>query len=209
MPNDDPATNATIRRYEERLARDPASVVFAQLADLYRKAGRTREAAALCREGLQRYPHYVTARLILAKSLAADGALDDASVEVETILAANPNDVLAHRMAAELERQRGRVDAAARHLEAVVRLDHSDRESHALLALLRAAPSATDASGLARVLQADDTFVTPAFGAVCLEQGCVEEAALVFTRILRKDPNHSTARAGLEQAVRARSRRKG
>ena len=63
---DDPALTAAIRRQQERLQRDPTSLAFAQLADLYRKAGRIREAIAVCRDGLGRYPHYTTARLILA-----------------------------------------------------------------------------------------------------------------------------------------------
>ena len=33
----------TIRRFEERLAKDPASPVFASLADAYRKAGRLQD----------------------------------------------------------------------------------------------------------------------------------------------------------------------
>src|SRR5438876_8174610 len=76
MSVDDPALAAAIRRHEERLARDPASLAFAQLADLYRKAGRTRQAVAVCRNGLLRYPHYTTARLILVKALAAEGQLE-------------------------------------------------------------------------------------------------------------------------------------
>src|SRR5882724_11107865 len=175
MSVDDPALDAAIRRHEERLARDPASLAFAQLADLYRKAGRTREAVALCRNGLARYPHYTTARLILAKTLAAEGALD----------------------------------AAVTHLEAAVRLDPGDRESRSLLGLLRATtPAAGEASGLQRVL-ADDTFATIAFGTLCLEQGCVEEAAQAFTRILRKDPDNHAARERLETTLHARARRKG
>jgi hypothetical protein len=55
----------------------------------------------------------------------------------------------------------------------------------------------------------DDTFVTLTFGTVCLEQGCLDEAAAVFTRLLRKDPENLRAREGLEQTLRARSRRKG
>src|SRR5436190_1061254 len=127
MSVDDPALDAAIRRHEERLARDPASLAFAQLADLYRKAGRTREAVALCRNGLARYPHYTTARLILAKTLAAEGALDAALAEIGAIL----------------------------------------------------------------------------------EQGCVEEAAQAFTRILRKDPDNHAARERLETTLHARARRKG
>jgi tetratricopeptide (TPR) repeat protein len=208
MPTDDAALAASIRRFEERVARDPGSLAFAQLADLLRKAGRPADAVRVCRQGLVRYPHYVTARLILAKSLMTDGAVDEALAEVATLLEENANDVQAYRLAAELERQRGRVDAAVTHLEAVVRLDHGDRDARALLSLLRADPGASEATALTRLLR-DDTFVTASFGAVCLEQGAIEEAAQVFTRILRKNPDHHAARAGLESALRARSRRKG
>jgi tetratricopeptide (TPR) repeat protein len=206
VPPDDLA--AQIRRVEERLARDPASLAFAQLADLYRKAGRTADAIAACRQGLRRYPQYATARLILAKALAAEGAIDAALGELETIIAGTPTEVGAHRLAADLERQRGRVDAAVRHLDRVVELDPADRDACALLALLRADPAASNASGLLRVLR-DDTFVTPSFGAVCLDQGAPEEAVLVYTRLLRKDPEHRAAREGLELALRGRARRKG
>jgi len=206
---DDPGLAEAIRRQEERLQRDPGSLAFAQLADLYRKAGRTREAVTLCREGLARYPHYTTARLILAKTLAVEGTLAEALAETSAILELAPKDVQAHRLAAELQRRLGRVDQAVIHLESALRLDPADRESRSLLALLRAAaPQGEDVSGLGRIL-ADDTFATVAFGAVCLEQGCVEEAAQIFTRILRKDPDNREARAGLETTLRARQRRKG
>jgi len=209
MPGDDQTIVGAIRRQEERLARDPASLAFAQLADLYRKAGRTRDAVALCRNGLTRYPNYTTARLILAKALVADGQLAPAQAELEAILETTPKDVQCHRLAAEIQRRLGHIDEAVRHLEAAVALDPSDRESQGLLSLLRAAgPPASEAIGLARVLS-DETFSTVTFGALCLEQGCVEEAAQIFTRILRKNPDHREAREQLEGALRARQRRKG
>lgn len=208
VPGEDRDLGPQIRRAEERLARDPASLAFAQLADLYRKAGRCAQAIELCRDGLARYPHYVTARLILAKALAANGAVDGALAEVATILASNPHDVGALRLAADLERHRGHLDAAARHLEALVARDPVDRDARTLLALLRADPSAADASALARILR-DDTFITASFGAVCLEQGCAEEAAIVFTRLLQKHPENAGARQGLDTALRSRLRRKG
>jgi tetratricopeptide (TPR) repeat protein len=205
----DDALLAAMRRHEDRLARDPSSLAFAQLADLYRKAGRMSDAIALCRAGLARYPQYTTARLILAKCLMAEGRLDDVEAEVAVMLQTSPKDVQCLRLAAEVERRRGNVDAAAGHLEIVVRLDPADRESRTLLGLLRADPQAgVELSGLARVLR-DDTFATLTFGAACLDQGCLDEAAAVFTRLLRKDANDSRAREGLEQTLRARSRRKG
>jgi tetratricopeptide (TPR) repeat protein len=198
-----------IRRHEERLARDPESLAFAQLADLYRKAGRTADAVALCREGLQRWPHYTTARLILAKTLLADGQSEAALAEANAILQTSPKDVQCHRLAAEVHRRAGRIDAAVAHLDKAVALDPGDRESNALLALLR--PDATtpgEGSSLARVL-GDDTFVTLSFGTLCLEQGLADEAALVLTRVIRRSPDNIEARERLETALRARSRRRG
>ena len=214
MPAEDPATAAAIRRHEERLARDPRSLAFAPLADLYRKAGRVEEAVALCREGLSRYPEYTTARLILAKSLMSQDSFAQALEELDAILTTAPRDAQCHRLAAEAHRRAGNLDAAVRHLEQAVALDPGDRESRALLPLLRATPTAEgdgpgrEGPALARVLR-DDTFVTLAFGTLCLEQGAVAEAAQVFTRMLRKDPHHQEARERLEQALRARARRKG
>ena len=201
------ALTAAIRRYEERLAKDPTSLGFALLADLYRKAGRVDEAIAVCREGLVRHPHYATARLILAKALMSRQDFDAALSEIEAILRVSPNDVQCHRLAAEIHRRLGRIDDAARHLERAASLDPGDRESRALLGLLRVGAPVGD-SGVARQL-ADDTFVTVAFGTLCLEQGLADEATIVFTRLLRKDPDNAGARERLEAALRARSRRKG
>lgn len=207
MPVDDPAMAAAIRRQEERLAKDPTSLAFAQLADLYRKAGRPGDAIATCRSGLLRYPHYTTARLILAKTLLAENDPGGALAEIEAILQVSPKDVQCHRLAAEAHRRMGRVDAAVRALEAAVALDPGDRESRALLSLLRVDAGAGE-TGVARLLS-DDTFVTAAFGALCLEQGLADEAAVIFTRMLRQDPGNPEARERLETALRARSRRKG
>jgi tetratricopeptide (TPR) repeat protein len=198
---------AAIRRYEERLAKDPASLGFGLLADLYRKAGRVDDAVAVCRDGLIRHPGYATARLILAKALMARQDFAGALVELEAILRSSPKDVQCHRLAAEAHRRLGRVDAAVTSLERAASLDPGDRESRALLGLLRSGASAGD-SGVARLL-ADDTFVTGAFGTLCLEQGLADEATIVFTRMLRNNPGDAGARERLETALRVRARRKG
>jgi tetratricopeptide (TPR) repeat protein len=203
----DTALQAAIRRYEERLAKDPTSLGFAVLADLYRKAGRVSDAVATCRDGLIRHPHYGTARLILAKALMARQDFEGALAELDTMLRVSPKDVQCLRLAAEANRRLARIDAAVANLELVTSLDPGDRESRALLGLLRAG-AATAETAVARLL-ADETFVTPAFGELCMEQGLGDEAAIVFTRMLRKNPEDAGARERLEAALRARSRRKG
>jgi tetratricopeptide (TPR) repeat protein len=206
---EDPVAAAAIRRYEERLMRDPTSLAFAPLADAYRKVGRTREAINLCREGLARFQHYTTARLILAKAHLDDGNPEAALAELGVILQASPRDVQAHRMAAEIQRKAGRWEEARQHLERVVKLDAADRESRLLLEALGAEGRVDAGSPLSRVL-ADDTFVTASMGTLCLEQGLADDAALIFLRLSRKNPGDMQARARLEEALKAKTqKRKG
>lgn len=206
---DDPATLSAIRRYEERLTRDPTSLAFAPLADAYRKTGRVQDAIRLCREGLERFPHYVTARLILAKALLDEGNPDGALSEVRAILEASPHEAQAHRLAGDLYRRAGALVDAVGHLEQAVRLDPGDRESRALLDVLGAGGTVSDGSALKQLLS-DDTFVTMSFGRLCLEQGLVDEAAQIFLRLLGRDLRNAEAREGLEEALRFKTqRRKG
>jgi len=205
---EDPVAGA-IRRYEERLAKDPASLAFAPLADAYRRVGRTREAINLCREGLGRFPHYTTARLILAKAHLEDGNAEAALAELGVILQSSPKDAQVHRLAAGIHRRAGRLEEARQHLERVVTLDAGDRESRLLLETLAAEGRTSEGSPLGRVL-ADDTFATMSMGALCLEQGLNDEAAQIFLRLTRKNPGDARARAGLEEALRAKTqKRKG
>src|SRR5207247_9352227 len=105
MSPQDLALAAAIRRYEERLSKDPASLGFALLADLYRKAGRVDEAVPTSREGLGRHPHYATARLILAKALVGRQDFTEALTEIDTIIRVNPKDVERHRLPAAVARR--------------------------------------------------------------------------------------------------------
>ena len=203
------AAQSAIRRYEERLAKDPASVAFAPLADAYRKAGRSREAIRLCREGLDRFPHYTTARLVLAKALLDEGDTDGAAAELRALVASGAKDPEAHRLLAQLDRLAGRLDDAITHLEQAAKLDPGDRESRVTLELLKGDGRLPDGSPLAGLL-ADDTFATLSFGAACLGQGLCEDAAQIFLRLLKRNPGDARARSLLEQAVRTRTqKRKG
>jgi len=93
-----------IAELEGRIARDPASIAFAQLAEEYRRSGRLEDAAQVCRAGLARHPQYPSARLTLGRALVALGHVDDAREEFERVIREAPDNLAALRAIDELRR---------------------------------------------------------------------------------------------------------
>jgi tetratricopeptide (TPR) repeat protein len=118
-------------RIEELLRRvesDPAPFVFAQLAEEYRRAGRHAEAVRCCRDGLERHPGYLSARLILGRALAEMGSLDEATVELERVLQSAPDNLSATRDLAEIHLRQGHLEQALDYYERAVDLFRHDAE---------------------------------------------------------------------------------
>ena len=63
---------------EAKLGQRPRSPLFARLAEEHLAAGRVKEARELCLSGLQKYPGYLTANVILAKCYAEEKQIDEA-----------------------------------------------------------------------------------------------------------------------------------
>ena len=64
---------------------------FARLASVYLEQGETATALRVCREGMKRYPRYVTGSLILAKCYEALGRRIEAALEYRRVLKVLPD----------------------------------------------------------------------------------------------------------------------
>jgi tetratricopeptide (TPR) repeat protein len=89
-----------------RVQQDPASIAFAQLAEEYRRIGELDEAVRVARAGLEPHPGYISARVTLGRALLELGRLDEAQVELETVVAAAPDNLSAIRALAEIHQLR-------------------------------------------------------------------------------------------------------
>lgn len=96
-----------IAQLRRRVHADPASIAFAQLAEEYRRAGHYQEAIKYCRAGLARHSGYLSARVILGRSLTELGELDDAAREFDLVLRSAPDNLAAIRGMAEIHHRRG------------------------------------------------------------------------------------------------------
>jgi tetratricopeptide (TPR) repeat protein len=99
------------------IAADHRSPFFARVAAGYVEEGRTRDALALCIEGVKTFPRYVTGSLILGKCYEALGGYAEALVEYRRVLEAFPDNSTVKALAERVEQMES--DAFRRFAESM------------------------------------------------------------------------------------------
>jgi tetratricopeptide (TPR) repeat protein len=125
--------NPTIESLKDRIARDPFTRAFLQLAEEYRKEGRFQEAIQVCLDGLQRHPTYHTARISLGRTYMEAGDMENARRAFTEVLELQPENHLAAKLLAEIQKKMGDTDGAAATYRDILRYYPNDREVEALL----------------------------------------------------------------------------
>lgn len=124
MATDDP----TILELRRRVQEDPASIVFAQLAEECRRAGLNDEAVGVCRAGLIHHPDNLDARVTLGRALVEIDRLDEAFAELTWVLDAAPGNLPAIRALAEIYQRRGMMSEALVHYRRALQLAQHDTD---------------------------------------------------------------------------------
>ena len=114
------ASNPKVEELRHKLEKDPNARVFGQLAEELRKAADFAGAIRVCRDGVERWPNYPSLRLTLGRALLESGELPAARAELEAVLQAAPDNILAERFLGEcLEAMGDRGAARAQYLKAL------------------------------------------------------------------------------------------
>lgn len=210
---------AKIAELKRRIAADPASRSFLELAREYHEAGLFEEAAAVCSQGLKYHPHYVSARVLLGRVWFDSGLLDESRGEMETVLAAVPDNLVARRVVAEVLKIQGDLAGALERFRALLAFNPGDQETKnrileidalmnapapAAAPEVAAAPTAAPApAAAAPVEQAPEPDVaplaTPTLAEIYLQQGLVHKAIAVYHEILEGDPGNLEAISRLSE----------
>src|SRR5262245_14722884 len=127
-----PQRNPIIESLKDRIARDPFSRAFLQLAEEYRRLGRFKEAIEVCLEGLGRHPTYHTARISLGRTYMEAGDLENARRAFSDVLELQPENHLAGKLLAEVQKKMGDVRGAAETYRAILEQYPNDREVEGL-----------------------------------------------------------------------------
>ena len=91
------STANPLEQLRRRMQSHATPAAFAALAEEHRRAGRLVEAIAVCRDGLERYPAYVSARVTLGRALLDSGDVASAVAELEQAAAQAPDNLAAAR----------------------------------------------------------------------------------------------------------------
>jgi tetratricopeptide (TPR) repeat protein len=118
--------NEKLVKQLKELQKNPRSLVFVSLAEQYRSEGLPLQALEILDEGLAYHPGLASAVLSRARCLFALRRFAEASVVCREILQANPENIKAYRLQADIFVRLGQRKAAIRALTKVVSLYPQD-----------------------------------------------------------------------------------
>ncbi len=128
MPNTSGAQSPELQKLAEKFRKDPTSKLFFPLAEEYAKIGLVDDAITLLRSGIKNHPDLLSARVALGKALLSKGREADARAEFEQVIAANPDNLMAHKRLAAIYLRVGDKPQALASCEAVLAIHSSDPE---------------------------------------------------------------------------------
>jgi tetratricopeptide (TPR) repeat protein len=147
------AYSSEIDKLRARYNENPKGRNFAPLADAYRKARQLDEAIALCHEGLQHHPDYVSAHIVLGRCLIDKKDDTAAEASFRRVLELDPENIIALKMLSDIAMRSGRPHEAVNWLTRLLQVDPMNGEAAEALSLARgqmAAPPVPDAVALER-----------------------------------------------------------
>lgn len=117
-----------LRALQLRWESDKTSRVFVQLAEEYRRLGRTQEALGLLAEGLAAHPNYLAAQVVLGRCHLDLGRTKEAIAELEGVIARDPTQMVAYKLLVEAHLAEQDGEEARKRLRIYSLLNDSDPE---------------------------------------------------------------------------------
>lgn len=140
------AISADIEILERRWLENPTGLMFAPLAEAYRKGGDPERALEILATGLERHPDYVPALIVRGRCRLDTGDQPEAEATFRLALERDPVNAIALKGIAEVYERTGRLAEAAERLAFLLDVDRGDAEARLTLErlreVLRAGPSA-------------------------------------------------------------------
>lgn len=122
-----------IKKFEDTLAKDPASYCFAPLAEMYRKTGLLEDAISTAQKGTALHPEYVGGYMALGRAYLDKGLTAEALEALQRVVSFTPENMLAQKLLCQIYNDSGDNVLLRKTLAALVLLNPADTESRILL----------------------------------------------------------------------------
>ncbi len=126
-----------IELLEQRFAENSQGLVFAHLADAYRRAGEFAKAEGLILHGLKNHPNYTSAYNVLGRVYLDSERFEEAQEQFSKVLDLDPDNLAALRALADLAERDGRLADARGWYERMLQVDPRSEEAKAGLTALQ------------------------------------------------------------------------
>jgi len=133
ITEDDKASSKEIQRYQLILEHEPSSLVFAALAEAFRKKKQLKQAIDICKKGLRVHPNFMSGRVALARACADAGKIDEARKELEKVVLATPDNLVAQRLLANIYKEKHDLDRLEKALHHILAVDAQDKDAKEML----------------------------------------------------------------------------
>ena len=199
-----------VEQMEAKLAENPRSLVFAQLADAYRRGGRLDEAIQVCQEGLTHHSNYASAYMVLGRSYKEKGDLLAARSAFQRVLDLDAESVLAHDFLGQIAEAQSEIQEAVHSYRAALILHPFDKKIRAALERLqtRLEGDVTKTPPPAAEVRPEppppEPVATETLGDLYAAQGVHDQAADIYARVMSETADREEL-AHKYEAARARS----
>jgi len=117
-----------INKLKDQLSRDPSSVVFAQLAESYRKIGDAERAIVVLKQGIKNHPSYKLAYLILSNCYFELKDFSLAYATLRPFVEAERNNIKLQKLFAQICQELGHQEEALEAYKFVLFINPRDKE---------------------------------------------------------------------------------
>lgn len=193
-----------IERLRKRHRLSPDSKVFAPLADLLRQEGQLEEALILLEDGLVRHPRYLTAMVILGRTLLDAERRDHALSVLGKVLELDPENFVALGLVAEEACCHHHWDQARPLLEKLVLIEPHDPRWPRLLTEVRAEELVAPASETGQEDAAEEEtgdLATMTMVDIYINQGYYAKAIAALRLIHARDPDRTDVKPRLVEVL--------
>jgi tetratricopeptide (TPR) repeat protein len=186
-------TSDELKNLIERFDKAPNSRLFAPLADAYRKRGEVDKAIELCEKGIEMYPDYVSARVILGKCFYDKGATERAREEFRHVLGVDPDNMVALKYMGEILLAEDKKKEAAEHYQKLLSIDPTNEEAARILKEIETQFRVKEIDLSDRKHVRDERpseLATMTLAGIYAAQGYYNKALKIYQDILQKEPEN-------------------